>query len=66
MGNYKGYFSGLDCKKYEVRITSDDSGEYEEILLGGDAPFTVTYNTSDTPFSPVRTSKATISIVHDD
>lgn len=67
MGNYKGYFSGLDCKKYEVRITSSgDSSAYQEILLAGDAPFTVTYNTSSTPFDPVRTSTATISIVHDD
>ena len=67
MANYHGFFSDLNCKQYEVRITaSGDSSDYEEILLAGDAPFTVRYNTSNTPFDPVRTSTATISIVHDD
>lgn len=67
MGNYKGYFSDLNCKKYEVRITtSGDSSEYQEILLSGNEPFVVRYNVSDTPFDPVRTSTATINIVHDD
>lgn len=67
MGNYKGYFSDLNCKKYEVRITtSGDSSEYQEILLSGNEPFVVRYNQSNTPFDPVRTSTATINIVHDD
>ena len=65
--NYKGYFSDLYCKKYEVRITSSgDNSAYQEILLAGDQPFTVRYNESQTPFDPVRTSTATINIVHDD
>ena len=67
MANYHGFFSGLDCKKYEVKITaSGDSSAYQEIVLAGDQPFVVRYNTSDTPFDPVRTSTATINIVHDD
>ena len=68
MSGYKGYFNGLDCKKYEVRITpsGDTSGEYEEIHLAGDQPFIVRYNTSNTPFEPVRTSTATISVVWND
>lgn len=67
MGNYKGYFSDLDCKQYEVRITaSGDSSNYQEIKLAGRNPFVVRYNTSKTPFDPVRTSTATINIVHDD
>jgi len=67
MGNYKGYFSDLQCRKYEVRITSSgDSSAYQEILLAGNQPFVVRYNTSNTPFDPVRTSTATINIVHND
>lgn len=67
MANYHGFFSGLDCKKYEVKITaSGDSSAYQEILLAGDQPFVVRYNTSNTPFDPVRTSTATINVVHDD
>ena len=67
MANYHGFFSDLSCKKYEVKITaSGDSSEYQEILLAGDQPFVVKYNVSDTPFDPIRTSTATINIVHDD
>jgi len=67
MANYHGFFTSLDCKKYEVKITaSGDSSAYQEIVLAGDQPFVVRYNTSDTPFDPVRTSTATINIVHDD
>ena len=67
MGNYRGYFSDLNCKKYEVRITtSGDTSEYQDILLAANSPFVVKYNTSNTPFDPVRTSTATISIVHND
>lgn len=65
MANYKGYFNGLDCKKYEVRITPDSSSnEYVEIPLAGEQPFVVRYNTSETPFDPVRTSTASINIVY--
>ena len=67
MANYHGYFTSLDCRRYEVKITeSGDSSAYQEILLAGDQPFVVRYNTSNTPFDPVRTSTATINIVHDD
>lgn len=65
--NYSGYFNTITCnKKYEVRIiTNSASAEYEEIPLAADQPFVVRYNTSDTPFDPVRTSTATINIVYD-
>lgn len=67
MSSYKAYFNSLDCKKYEVRITpSGETGEYEEIPLAGDQPFVVRYNTSSTPFEPVRTSTATINVVNDE
>lgn len=67
MANYHGYFSDLSCKQYEVKITaSGDASDYQEILLADEQPFVVQYNVSDTPFDPVRTSTATINIVHDD
>ena len=67
MARYRGYFNSLSCKNYEVRITpSGDTSAYQEIMLAGDEPFVVRYNTSETPFSPVRTSTATINIVRDD
>lgn len=64
--NYKGYFNGLDNKYYRVELIGDSaSGEYTEIMLAGDNPFTVQYNESLTPFDPLRTSVATINIVND-
>ena len=68
MSGYKGYFNSLKCSKYEVRITpsGDTSGVYEEIPLAGSEPFVVRYNTSNTPFEPVRTSTASIKIVNDE
>lgn len=63
--NYKGYFNGLDNKYYKVELIGDSaSGEYTEIMLAGDNPFTVQYNESSTPFDPLRTSVATINIVN--
>ena len=63
--NYKGYFNGLDNKHYKVELIGDSaSGEYTEIMLAGDNPFTVQYNESSTPFDPLRTSVATINIVN--
>lgn len=68
MGKYRGYFNGIDCKKYEVRITpSGTTGEeYEEVLLAAREPFVVRYETSKTPFDPVRTSTASIKVVNDE
>lgn len=66
MSRYRGYFNSLECKKYEVRITpSGDTSDWIEIPLSGTNPFVVRYNTSNTPFEPVRTSTATISVVYD-
>ena len=64
--NYKGYFNGIDNKHYKVELIGDSaSGEYTEIMLAGDNPFTVQYTESLTPFDPLRTSVATINIVND-
>lgn len=63
MGNYKGYFKSLDNISYEVRLIADTSSTYTEIQLAGTDPFVVSYTASNTPFEPVRTSTATISVV---
>lgn len=66
-GNYKGTFWGLEEKKFEVRIIGNSgSSQYTEIELSDNSPFIVNYNTSNTPFEPVRTSTATINVVHND
>jgi len=68
MSNYIAHFNTTTCnKKYEVRIIANSaSAEYEEIPLAADQPFVVRYNTSETPFDPVRTSTATINVVYSD
>lgn len=65
--NYKGTFWGLDEKQYEVLIIGDSgSTSYTEVLLSDTEPFIVRYETSTTPFDPVRKSTATINVVRDD
>lgn len=66
MGNYRGYFRSLETDNlYSVRfITDSASTGYTEIQLDGNSPFVVNYNESSTPFDPVRTSTATIKVVH--
>ncbi len=64
--NYKGIFFGLDGKKFEVRIIGNTGNTYTDIELAGHNPFMVQYNTSNTPFEPVRTSTAQINVVHND
>lgn len=66
--NLKGYFAAMpDCKQYVVKIIADSSNpNFEEIYLAGSSPFVVTYDTSSTPFEPLRTSRATINVVADE
>lgn len=64
--NYIGQFVGMNDKTYQVQIIRDESTTQKEILLAGDSPFVVKYNTSTTPFDGIRTSTATIRIVHTD
>lgn len=59
---YSGYFKSLDNKSYRVDIASGGT----EIKLAGTSPFTVNYDISTTPFDELRTSKATIQVVHND
>jgi len=66
--NLIGYFGGKpNCNQYTVKIIADSSSdEFEEIYLAGDSPFVVTYDTSKTPFDPIRLSRASISVVADE
>lgn len=68
--NLVGYFSKLgDCEntKYSVKIISDSaSNKYEEIYLAGESPFVVSYESSTTPFDPIRLSRASINVVAND
>lgn len=65
MSAIRGYFKGLDNKQYIVKIFQQhESDTFTEVELAGETPFVVTYNTSNTPFEPSRTSTATISVVH--
>lgn len=65
MAAIRGYFYGLDCSFYTLKVyQGQESEQFTEVELAGDSPFVVTYNTSETPFEPIRTSTATISVVH--
>lgn len=65
MAAIRGYFNSLDNKHYIVKIfQNDESEDYIEVGLAGDNPFAVSYNISNTPFESIRTSTATISIIH--
>lgn len=68
MGRYlRGYFAGRpDCTQYRVDIYNDANATPEEITLAGDSPFVVTYDTSNTPFEPIRFSRASINVVADE
>ena len=67
--NYKGYFKDIrSCDQYCVYIIGDTANTadsaFTEVLLAGNEPFVVRYDTNKTPFEPVRTSTATIKLVH--
>lgn len=66
--NLKGQFAAKpNCTKYSVKIIADStSNDFEEIYLAGESPFVVTYDTSSTPFEPLRLSRASISVVADE
>lgn len=63
----KGNFAGKpDCTQYVVYVYNDTGAEMEEITLAGDSPVVVTYDTSNTPFEPIRFSRASINVVADE
>ena len=72
MSNYRGYFRGFDRAEsnnpngdlYCVHIGDFSAETYTEVLMAGEAPFVVSYNTSETPFEPIRTSTATIKFLN--
>lgn len=64
--NYIGRFKDIrSCDTYAVYLIGDTaSTAYTEVLLSGDQPFVARYDTNKTPFEPIRTSTATIRLVH--
>lgn len=66
MANYKGYFKDIrSCDQYCVYIIGNTADtNYTEVLLSGNEPFVVRYENNKTPFEPIRTSTATIKLVH--
>ena len=67
MSAIRGYFKSYDNKQYYVKVyQSHESEPFTEVELAGDSPFVVSYDVSNTPFEPIRTSTATISVVHNE
>lgn len=77
MANYRALFWGFNLgpdfpeesaqTKYRVDfISNTGDSNYEEILLAGDNPVKLIYDTSETPFDPVRTSRLSVNVVCDD
>ena len=66
MGNYRGYFRAFDNNDlFEVQLIGNTgTTAFTEVALAGSSPFVVRYDQSKTIYDPLRTSKATISIVN--
>ena len=66
--NLQGFFrGGSGCTEYSIKIIANPgSGTFEEIFLAGTSPVVVTYDTSQTPFDPIRQSRASINVVADE
>lgn len=63
------HFLGRDGgSKYilDIMPVDDEDYNYEEIDLAGSQPFTVTFDESQSIYSPIRTSTAQINIVYDE
>lgn len=74
MANYnlRGYFMGKDyhgnCVQYSVKFVPrvQNHWPWAEVELAGESPFILQYETSKTPFEPIRKSRASISVVAND
>lgn len=67
MSAIRGYFKGFTNKQYTIKVyQTQESDTFTEVELAGESPFVVSYNVSATPFEPLRTSTATIAVVHND
>lgn len=66
--NIVGYFRDLEeCDEYRVEIVkSGDTSSFVEFEMAGNQPFIVNYETSNTPFDPIRKSTASIIFVGSD
>ena len=74
--NYRGFFWGFDRTgdsgvtengiQYRVDLISNTASTYfTEIRLAGERPVVLTYDTSETPFDPMRASRLMINVVVD-
>ena len=66
---YRQYIVDIDDEEslqLVADIYNDENATPEEITLAGDSPFVVTYDTSNTPFDPIRFSRASINVVADE
>lgn len=71
MANYnlRGYFMGKDshgdCVQYSVNFVPriQQHWPWVEVQLAGSQPFVVQYETTKTPFEPIRKSRASINVV---
>lgn len=71
MANYnlKGFFTGKDshgdCVQYSVNFVPriQNHWPWVEVQLAGSQPFVVQYETTKTPFEPIRKSRASINVV---
>lgn len=60
-------FTDIDSAlTYSLRITPADEWQDEQKIRLGTPPVTVTYNESDSIYSPIRTSTMQINVVNDD
>ena len=70
--NLKAYFTGKDshndCVQYSVNFVPriQQHWPWVEVELAGKSPFILEYETSNTPFEPIRKSRASISVVAND
>lgn len=76
MANYRGIFYGFNLgpaysgttaqTKYRIDFIQDTGdSNYEEILLAGGDPVKLIYDSSETPFDPLRTSRLSVNVVCD-
>lgn len=67
--NLKAYFMGKDlngdCVRYRVNFVPRIQNHFPwiEVDLAGEKPFVVQYESSNTPFEPIRKSRASINVV---
>lgn len=60
---YRGSFTSIDGRNYDVAITTKKESDTEGVLTFGGTPFVVTYDNDDTIFKPLRLSSANLGLI---